>query len=147
VIRPTLIDGVPAELPHLRVRLRDGRIGWYQRSQFDCLRAAVATATQIPYDEIDLGEQTLRELYRWAEARGLRVEMHLTDPPIDRPVWIGFTPVDPDWGMRHTAVGAYERVIFAPGSGFVFAGGVRSTPPREFEFALTMETKAPSESE
>lgn len=47
------IDGIPAVLPELTTPLPDGRVGYFQRNQHDCLRAAVATATQVPYDEVN----------------------------------------------------------------------------------------------
>lgn len=107
------VDGIPATLPELSVVLPDGRTGYYQRSRVDCLRAAVATATGIPYDEVG-PVSTLRELQAWAEDRGYRVQLHLEPPHSER--WIGCSPRY-EGGLRHTLVMACDRVYHDPAAG------------------------------
>ena len=109
------VDGVPAALPWLRVLLPDKTIGWFQRTQFDCLTASLATACKIPYE--DVGDVRWHgDLEAWAEARGLSVEIHDDGPPAAAR-WIGFTPVR-RLGWRHTVVGSYDRVIHDPAAGW-----------------------------
>jgi hypothetical protein len=78
------VDGVTMTLPRLRCRLPDGRLGWYQRGRDDCLKAAVATCLQHPYDDLasldppeqhdKVGELRLWfALFEWANSQGLGV--------------------------------------------------------------------------
>jgi hypothetical protein len=136
----TTIDGVPAVLPELSTTLLDGAIGWYQRTQLDCLRAAVATATQVSYD--DCGEiPHLGALEKWAEARGYRYDWHPGEfPPTDRPRWIGFTAVV-HRSARHTIVGAFTERYFDPASGWLFPGGLKAPAVTELDYAITLTPK------
>lgn len=135
MIAPLVIDGVPAHLPWLRTLLVDGRIGWYQRSRLDCMRAAVATYMQIRYDEIGDDLTTTDRLHQWAADRGLSVLVHTELP--DGP-WIGVSLAGDD-GLRHTVVGEGRRVVFDPAAGWVFPGGRRADHVHEFDYALTLE--------
>lgn len=134
-----IVDGVPATLPWLRTLRSDGSIGWYQRSRYDCMRAAVATYMQIRYDDIGDDLTNTDRLYQWAAACGLRVRIHdeLPDGP-----WIGVSPAGDD-GLRHTVVGNGSRVVFDPASGWVFPGGLRADPLCELAYVLTLEAEAP----
>lgn len=132
------VDGIPAVLPVLSVELPDGRTGYYQRSPDECLKAAVAVATQVPYDELpDIG--SLRELYAWADQEGFVVQMHFPpDLPVTEPQWIGVSPKLPGSQARHTIVAAYRAQYFDPAAGWVFPGGASAPPIRDLDHAITL---------
>jgi hypothetical protein len=133
-----VIDGQPAELPSLFCELPDGRIGWYQRSEFDCLQAAVATAVGAPYEALE-GVRSLKILYTWAALNGFTVEMLFEGSPDQDSLWIGHTPVQ-RLGMRHAFVGRGENVYFDPASGWIFPGG-HPLPPRVVDYATQLKPK------
>jgi len=136
--RSLIIDGRRAVLDSPGVLLPDGDVGWYQRSQTDCLRAAVATATQVPYEVLP-DFQTDAELLAWATDQGWRLDRH-EQPPTSARRWIGMSPgYATHGGARHTLVMARERLYFDPGSGWVFDGGLRGEPARALEYGLTLE--------
>lgn len=133
-----VVDGVPAVLPQLRVLLRGGRVGWYQRTQVDCYTAAVATALRVPYDELPLFRNDT-ELDMWAVDHGYRMERH-HEPPVDRACWLGVSPrFETHGGARHMLVMSHARVLFDPAMGWVFEGGQRAEPTRQLEYGITLE--------
>lgn len=134
------------------IALEDGATGYYQRNFNDCLRAAVATATQIPYDEVldteprdgNGGQGAVvrghQELCEWAADRGLRVEV-LVDPPIDNEQrWVGITPRGED-GYRHTIVIRYGGIYFDPASGFETPDGTEIATTREIEYGIAFHPR------
>lgn len=136
--RSLIVDGRRAVLDSPGVLLPDGDVGWYQRSQTDCLRAAVATATQVPYELLP-DFQTEAELLTWASANGWRMDRH-ERPPIEARRWIGMSPsYATHGGARHTLVMARERLYFDPASGWRFEGGLSAEETRSLEYGLTLE--------
>lgn len=138
----TEVDGIRAELPFRRVRLRDGRIGYYQLGNSPkggCLAAAVATATQTPLEEVPAMENW-SEALAWAAERGWTAEPHLVAPPLDSPNWIGFVR---DWshGLGHCLVMDRRRIAFDPASGWRFPGGARPPTPSGVDYGLSFARK------
>jgi len=132
------IGGQRADLAALSVGLSDGDTGWFQRSQTDCLRAAVATALNIPYASIP-GFRDEVELDVWALASGYRLQ-RVEQPPVHKRRWIGMSPRYAAYGnARHTLVMAYGALYFDPASGWVFEGGLPPDPTREIEYGLVRE--------
>ena len=129
-----IIDGQAGELPFLRIVLRDGTVGWYQRENLDCLRTAAATAAEISYE--DVPQMILRsEFEAWAATRGLTVCEHRR-PPEGR--WIGVSPLV-EGSLRHVVVGIGEHVIHDPAQGWIFSGDRRAEPVTELEYAISLE--------
>ena len=137
-----VIGGVQATLAEVSVPLPNGEVGYYQRSQFDCLKAAVATAVQVPYD--DLPEiPNLGALHAWADAEGFTVNLHFPpDVPDRERRWIGVSPLLPAYGARHTVVGSYRDAYFDPSSGWRFERGWCAAPTPDLEFAISLERTA-----
>lgn len=138
-----IVDSQRAVLPALTARLPDGDIGYYQRSQTDCLRAAVATATQTPYADVpDFRDEV--ELDQWALDGGRRLrrfEREWITKWLAEPRWIAMSPRYPTHAnARHTLVMAYNEVYFDPASGWVFYdAGLPAEPTREIEYGLVLE--------
>ena len=91
-------------------RLGDGVIGYYSERIDDCLRPAIATATQIPIEQVPhlrlLDRLTAGEdpeaisidswlrIAGWLNRRGLELVFH-DIVPVDRERWIGVCPDAP----------------------------------------------------
>jgi hypothetical protein len=92
------------------VQLRDGLVGYCMQPDRpdDCLRPAVATATQIPVEQVpdprlgqrseagdhteDIARETWERLTAWLNGRGLDLKFHESVPvPLER--WIGVVDV------------------------------------------------------
>ena len=130
-------DG-PKVLPALSCELSEGRVGWYQRHDLDCLRAAVATAAGFTYDEVpEMRGST--DLERWATEVGLRVRHHHPPPP-GHPNLPGCEPPAGIWvadsgslpgagGYSHCCVMRGLEIVFNP-DGWIFwngSGSIRTT--------------------
>ncbi len=87
--------------------LRDGTKGFLQRRRDDCLQFAIASAAQIPPNQIpdlrieqqvgegkdpqQIGEQNLNTMVEWMNRQGLRIMVH-NNPPVSERRWIAVTP-------------------------------------------------------
>lgn len=140
-------------LPEETTVLEDGAVGYYQRNMNDCLRAAIATAVQIPYEDVPDTEptgaggqgewlQVYSRLWEWAAGQGIRLEFH-TFPPICEAPWVGVTPRGDD-GYRHTIVIANGQLYFDPASGFETPDGTQIATTREVEYGITFTRKEES---
>lgn len=131
----TEIDGIPAVLRRLTIPFSDGRTGYYQRTRLDCLRAAVATACQVPYEQVpDMTDSS--ELIAWGVPLGFSFDQ--PPDPWQHELWLGFSPfLTGSW--RHVVVGTYDRILFDPATGWEFPGGLRSPAITELDYALTIE--------
>ncbi len=138
-----------ATLPHLTTQLPDGRIGYFQRCELDCLRAAVATLTQTPYDDLEAlehpgppigdvsGERLTGAFHEWAFERGERVRFH-RETPSGFAIGIAPTPVP---RMNHTVVIRDGRLYFNPASGWKVPGGGVNSPVNRLNYVITLEPK------
>lgn len=145
----TTIDGHRATLPNLYCTLPGGEIGWFQRNQNDCLRAAVATVAGVPYDDVLDTEPVggrggqgaslalYERVWRWAMERGLRLAFHTELPCVDG-MWIGVSPLGDD-GYRHTIVAKGLEKYHDPASGFLLPPGLAVERTAEIEYAITIE--------
>jgi hypothetical protein len=75
--------------------LPDGRKGWYQRAPHECLRAAMATLLEIPYDEtLDIepvttpSDEFWSRWNAWARDRGLEIRGSHEYAPAHHPLWL-----------------------------------------------------------
>jgi len=150
VIFQTPRGPVPAFLPRLTRDLPDGRVGYFQRSQFDCMRAAVATLLQIDYEQVPdpdhLGPGTYAdELDRWARwgewaaSQGHRIRFH--NKPPEGADYIALSPAGED-RYRHVLT-VLAGHVFDPGSGWMLPVGFELTPTRNVEFVITFERTNP----
>ena len=139
----------PPSLPRPTARLAKDGIGYYADPVRwdDCLRAAIATATQIPVGQVpdlrlherldagddpdEISEESWLRIARWAEDRGLRLMLHDT-VPADRERWIGVCEYTPTWDEDepnpfpdHCLVMSYGRVIFDPAASVIAPRGMR----------------------
>jgi hypothetical protein len=116
----------------------------------DCLQAAIATAVQIPYEQVPVTAPTgaggqgewLRvysRLWEWSAALGFAMAFH-TDPPFSETPWVGVTPRGED-GYRHTIVIANGILYFDPASGFETPDGTEIATTREIEYAITFHPR------
>lgn len=144
-IGPTEVD-----LPELTKTFPDGCVGWYQRRQDDCLRAAVATCTQTPYE--DVPDWTTKPgthadelcgwvaLSEWAVSIGRRLEFHNGLPPDAD----SYVTVSPDLGNRYRHVNCVlGDQLFEPGSGLRLPAFLKLQPTTKVEFSLTFERRDP----
>lgn len=69
-------DGQIFVLPELTTKLEDGRTAYYQRDMFDCVRACVATLTQIPYEDVPEMPYFEDVLPTWATGHGFDLGYH-----------------------------------------------------------------------
>lgn len=139
ILAEETIDGYRAVLRSYRTRLPDGRTGWYQRSNGPdggCLRAAVATATQIPYDDVP-ALFTDGDLWAFADERGYEARPLEQWQCEQHPQYLGFT------ATRHVVVCAFGRIYFDPASGWVFPdlGNGRCPLPQTLTRAWALERK------
>jgi hypothetical protein len=136
-----LPNGNRAVLPRLTCSLPGGRVGHFQRSFEDCGRAAVATALQLPYEDVPESAQTPAGLLPWALERGLMVDFHERELPVDAETWIAVTAplIENDPSSRHVLVMERGEILFDPGSGFVFPEGWRRDPLPGIEYGVTFE--------
>jgi HK97 family phage prohead protease len=127
------------------VQLGNGEIGYcmYPERLDDCLRPAIATATQIAMEQIPdprlderwsngedldkISADTWNRLARWLYGHGLRLTCH-DKVPVDRRRWVGVVEgSEPppgmafaDWQWRdnpfldHCVVAEFDRLIFDP---------------------------------
>jgi len=107
-------DGIVV-LPELTADLGNGLTGYYQQEpNAGCLRAALATALQEPYEDIHLASDRWPEaLFVFAFGRGMEAERrHLVDGPPEL-LWVIATPPLPEvGGDRHVLVGKGSEVCF-----------------------------------
>lgn len=142
---------------HLRPLARlseDGEVGYYADPVRwdDCLRAAIATALQIPPEQIpdprlharlnagddpdEISDESWLRIAEWAERRGLQMMLHEEDEvPADRERWIGVCVYTPRWDELwqmdepnpfgdHCLVMSYDRVIFEPAARAIVPRGM-----------------------
>ena len=132
----------------------DGEIGYYADPVRwdDCLRAAIATALQVPPEQIpdlrlharldagedpdEISDSSWLRIAEWAERRGLRMMLHEEhEVPADRERWIGVCvhPVrwhelarfdEPNPFVDHCLVMSYDRVIFEPAARAIVPRGM-----------------------
>lgn len=142
------VDGHPAVLRELTVELAGGEVGYYQRGQ-ECFRAAVATAAQVPYEQVP-EMYGLHELLPWALEHGVFVD--LPPDPLNHRRWLGLGPsyeAPAEYAVapfaRHTVVGSYGAIYFDPAAGWEFAGGLKAPPLAldEIEQYITIERTGP----
>ena len=130
------MDGQRAVLRALTARLADGDVGYFQRTQMGCLRAAVATVLQLPYRKVpELPD--VAATARWGRQMGLAVDLH-NHPASWKRRWVALSPPY-EGGARHTLVMAYDRLYFDPASGWEFEGGRHAPPVAQLEYGLTLE--------
>lgn len=123
-------------LPKLTTELPGGFTGYYQRTFDDCLRCAVATCLQVPYEELDISEQSPREtvqgpLLRFCKENRLELRGVDRDDPPNGPYLAISHPLMPD-PIVHTFCRMGSDVFFNPwnfrrldGSLYGAAGGDR----------------------
>jgi hypothetical protein len=130
----------------LTLDLPDGTVGYLVRAprRDDCFAAALATALQVPIDEVpdsrltercrageDLAEisrSAWQELQRWLAGRGLRVVIH-RKVPVRKPRWIGVVATT-GWA-DHCMVMSWGRVLFDPTKDLRFAALAKILPGRQ----------------
>ena len=133
-------DGLAA-VPELTCELPGGRTGYYRRRTDDCWHATMATALQVPYEEVppfwldtgldsddaDQDPEIRRAIFDWVRQRGFSFDRYPA-PATHAPHWIGMC--DADDGGRHIVVCAYDRIVFDPNDGLVWPDnpGMMSTP-------------------
>lgn len=128
---PGSVEGGIWIVPELTCDLGDGLVGYYQRTTTDCFRAAVATATQIPYERVAIPDLALAELdlYPFAGEHCLEVQ-HYGDLSLapDDVLLVALTPPLPEVdGDFHCAVTRGSEVIFEPWN-FHYTDGRRVAP-------------------
>lgn len=112
----------------------DGESGYYADPVRwdDCFRSAIATATQVPPEQIpdprlqqrvragedpdEISDESWERIARWAERRGWQLVLHDT-VPVDRERWIGVCVddgrgTDPNPFPDHCLVMSYGDIIF-----------------------------------
>lgn len=141
------IGDVMALLPKDFRELPGGTTLWFQRRQDDCFRAAVATVTGIPYDDVPDWDCTPgthaeelalhAEVVAWAGAQGFKVGFHNTPP--DAGPYLAVSPAGDD-RYRHV-LAVIGGVAHDPGSGFVWPREVQVelSPTQKVEYAMTFE--------
>jgi hypothetical protein len=131
-----VVDGIEAVLPVLSVELAPGWPGWYQRSQDDCLQAAVATALRIDYEDA-AGVSSMAELHDWCVTRGIVDSFHVNGSDSLTPPAVLFTPRTPECPVRHTLAVLPGGRVFDPASGWRFGPeGLPPDPVRHVEYAV-----------
>lgn len=153
---PLEIPGMPgavAKVPTFTCELPDGRTGYYQRRLDDCLRASLATALQVPYEDVPdwpaKPGTTADELadweavWDWAASLGYRLRFH-NRPPEGCDTYLALdTPQD---RFRHV-VAVMAGHFFDPGSGIELPGWLKREPMRPINYVITLTRKAPRCSE
>lgn len=141
----------PAPWPASRTEcvLQNDRIGHFQRFADDCLRAAVATALQVSYEDVPLNEaapSTLGgeldrcvRLAEWAWSRGYRVRFH-DEPPKGCRTFVAEGRLE-GGGMRH-AVAMVDGVGHDPATGFDLPPGKEMKKLTTATHVLVFERKA-----
>lgn len=115
-------------LQSLTVDLPGGLVGYYQRNFDDCLRAATATVTQIPYEDVveipaAAVEHTDHTLGGFALARGLEMDgVCRSDPPETHWLAISEPIVAGAEGFTHCFAYRGTELLFDP-FGFVRPDG------------------------
>lgn len=137
-------------------RLAGNEVGYYAdplRAD-DCFRAAIATATQIPIEQVpdlrlqarlnrgddpdEVSEQSWQRIAEWAERRGLQLMLHEKhEVPADRERWIGVCAVPALVRLRleglpqarpfidHCLVMSYGEIFFDPAATAIAPRGMR----------------------
>lgn len=134
-MRPSTLLSLPAARRRPLVQLDDGSIGFcMDPMRFDdCFRAALATVTQIPVEQVpdprlderlaagespdEINRKSRERLDSWLAGRGLRLVFHHDALPVDRDRWIGVvlaSDPDPDLFDDHSIILARDRIIFNP---------------------------------
>jgi hypothetical protein len=121
------LKGVERQDRHPVVPLGDGELGYCMdpTRTDDCFRSAIATATQIPVEQVPdprldrrlaagddpqtIGRETWERLAVWLADRGLRLVFHEA-VPVERERWIGVIP----W------VASPERRSSPPAAGYIW---------------------------
>lgn len=153
-----VLDRDPAGRP-LTVRLLNGRRAEFQRREDDCMRAAVATLTQLPLAEIpdpsydeDLAagvphsiivSQALADLATWASERGLRLRYHYP-PPVERHAWIGIDARGADAGNGHVVVMSHSEFVHDPASNWPCPPGHVLDHDYQIHYGITFAPKEPA---
>jgi hypothetical protein len=131
VILPSPIGPVEALLPKLSCELPNGATGYYQRQHDDCLRAALATVLQVPYEEVPdfrgdgpgtHADELACEEAQWEWARSLGLRLRIANrPPKGVDTFLAVSPAGEDRFRHVLAVVAGH--VFDPGGGFILPPG------------------------
>lgn len=138
-------------LPELTCELPGIGVGYFQRSMYDCVRAAVATVTQIPYegaaipDGAEVGRGVPAGLLPFLGEHCLGFSYHptLSDVPADV-LAVALTPPLPEAGGDcHTYVTRGPEIVFDPWA-FVRTDGSPAVPggaslPPAYAYSFTPE--------
>lgn len=150
------------EYPVIRLDEPGGEVGYAMDPwQTDnCLSAALATATQIPIEQVpelkldkrhargedpdEVTRSTWARIADWAEKQGLNPLYH-EHVPVDLPRWIGVVPEffdDNPYG-DHCLVMSYDRLVFDPASSMVAPPGmkVKQFHPNQIVYGLSFERR------
>ncbi len=158
-------------LPRPLARLgRDGtEIGYYADPTRwdDCMRAAIATATQIPIEQVpdprlhdrwaagddpdQISDESWLRIAEWADRRGLQLMLHET-VPADRERWIGICVYTPSWHELvlaenpfpdHCLIMSYGDIIFDPAAMAVVPSGMRvqTWKPADVTYGLSFDLR------
>jgi hypothetical protein len=151
---------------HYIARLGDGEIGWCMDPlrPDNCLRAAVATALQVPIDQVpdprldarfkdgddpdEISARSWEKLADWSRARGLELRGHLDTLPTDRERWVGVVEPDmegddfadaPTPFTAHCLVMSYGDILFDPSISLFAPEGqqLRTYDPSQITYGLT----------
>jgi len=143
------------------VRLGTDLIGYCMHPERldECFRAALATATQIPLEEVpdaridarlaagDDSDQIIREAWEdlddWLLARGLQLAVHET-LPVGRERWIGVCSASGHACFsEHCLVLRYGEIILDPGIGLEPGPGMqlRTWIPSDIDYGFTLDRK------
>lgn len=149
---PTVLKRCPHTGRALTVELDDGRVGYYQRREDDCMAAAVATLMQVPVSDVpdpriderlargddpaEINARAASDLAAWLAEFRLRLVRH-RPPPVGRNGWLGVSPGDGRFG-DHVAVMSNNRVVFDPAANWPTPPGFKVAPVR-VAYGYTLE--------
>lgn len=127
--------------------LPDGRKVHWQRTEFDCMPAVIATALQCEYEEVPPGPadpyseeqctEAVTRLEEWLAEQGWRVTAK--SRPFNHYVWLGsdLHPTDPT--MHHIVLGSFQRVVFDPALAFPLPPGCHVQPTTKIDATWVFE--------